>query len=179
MTKLDWLRPHRLMAILSITYTLLSVCFGTDTNRISSSEIYYNIHQHQQSITEHPSDQQAKIGERALFKCRIRNLRGEPQWCIDDFCLGLTKPTTNWNGTKSSDKLNELHLKGRPRYRIVGDQSRGEFNLLVEPVQLQDNMFFYCMATAASETVKAVKSKTAFLTVLSMFYIRQFLTFNE
>ena len=38
---------------------------------------------------------------------------------------------------------------------------------MIEPIQLQDNMFYYCMATAASETIKAVKSKKAFLTVLS------------
>lgn len=117
----------------------------------------------QQFIIESPNDQQAKIGDQALFKCKIKNLKGEPQWCIDDFCLGVSKNTDN-----SNQSNNELVLKGRPRYRIVGDKSKGEFHLLIEPVQLQDNMFFYCMATAASETIKAVKSKKVFLTVLSM-----------
>jgi hypothetical protein len=118
----------------------------------------------QQSIIESPIDTQAKIGDQALLKCRFKNLKGEPQWCIDDFCLGVAK----------KDQINQndqyeisLALKGRPRYRIVGDKSKGEFNLLVEPVQLQDNMYFYCMATAASETIKAIKSRKVFLTVLS------------
>jgi len=142
------------------------------TESISLSHGYYH-NNYLQTIIEHPSDQQAKIGDKVLFRCRIRNLRGEPQWCIDDFCLGLAKTTTNGNRTDINFNIStshEQHLKGRPRYRIVGDRARGEFNLQVEPVQLQDNMFFYCMVTAASETVKAVKSKKAFLTVLSKFF---------
>jgi hypothetical protein len=114
----------------------------------------------QQIIIEGPIDQQAKIGEQIVLKCKIKNLKGEPQWCIDDFCLGISK----------KDQINStihLTLKGRPRHRIIGDKSKGEFHLMIEPIQLQDNMFYYCMATAASETIKAVKSKKAFLTVLS------------
>jgi hypothetical protein len=117
----------------------------------------------QQLIVEDPIDQQAKIGEKTLLKCRIKNLKGEPQWCIDDFCLGVSKTESQSSG--------QLTLKGRPRYRIVGEKSRGEFDLLIEPVQLQDNMYFYCMVTAASETIKAVKSKRVFLTVLSKNFI--------
>ena len=114
----------------------------------------------QQIIIEGPIDQQAKIGEQIVLKCKIKNLKGEPQWCIDDFCLGISK----------KDQINStshLTLKGRPRHRIIGDKSKGEFHLMIEPIQLQDNMFYYCMATAASETIKAVKSNKAFLTVLS------------
>lgn len=129
---------------------------------------------HHQMITEHPSDLKAKIGDRVLLKCRILNLRGEPQWCIDDFCLGIAKPNKSVNDPENENTYaltsSEQHLKGRPRYRITGDRAKGEFNLLIEPVQLQDNMKYYCMATAASETVKAVKSKKAFLTVLSNFF---------
>jgi hypothetical protein len=41
----------------------------------------------QQIIIEGPIDQQAKIGEQIVLKCKIKNLKGEPQWCIDDFCF--------------------------------------------------------------------------------------------
>jgi hypothetical protein len=118
----------------------------------------------QQSLIEGPIDTQAKIGDQILLKCRFKNLKGEPQWCIDDFCLGVAKKDQN---NQNDQYDSNLALKGRPRYRIVGDKSKGEFNLLIEPVQLQDNMYFYCMATAASETIKAVKSRKVFLTVLS------------
>ena len=149
----------------------------------------------QQVIIDAPVDQQARIGDQALLKCKIKNLRGEPQWCIDDFCLGVAKrdhhhhhhdhhdnhkqdstvfdkqhsPSASSSSASSSKEYvgNGDVLKGRPRYRIVGDKSKGEFHLLIEPVQLQDNMYFYCMATAASETIKAVKSNRVFLTVLS------------
>lgn len=129
---------------------------------ILNNELYANyLNGHQQSITEGPIDTHAKIGDQALLKCRFKNLKGEPQWCIDDFCLGAKKD-------QKDQYESNLVLKGRPRYRIVGDKSKGEFNLLIEPVQLQDNMYFYCMATAASETIKAVKSRKIFLTVLSI-----------
>jgi hypothetical protein len=139
------------LALFSIFVIIFSLSESLRTTNATNLE-------QQQLIVEHPTDQQAKIGEQVLLKCKIRNLKGEPQWCIDDFCLGISKK-----------EINENHqvLKGRPRHRIVGDKSKGEFHLLIEPVQLQDNMYYYCMVTAASESVKAVKSKKAFLTVLS------------
>jgi hypothetical protein len=110
-----------------------------------------------QIITDEPVDQQIKLGDRALLKCRVKNLKGEAQWCIDDFCLGVSK--------SPQQQKESMHLKGRPRYKIVGDRSKGEFDLLIDPVQIQDNMYFYCMVTAASETIRAVKSRKVFLTV--------------
>ena len=107
----------------------------------------------EQAVIESPNSIVAKLGETVLFKCKFKGLKGEPQWCLDDFCLGITK---------------DLTLKGRSRHRIVGNQANGEYNLQIESVQLQDNMFYYCMATAASETAKAVKSAKASLTVISM-----------
>lgn len=121
-----------------------------------------------QQILEGPLDQQAKLGEQVILRCKIKNLKGEPQWCIDDFCLGISKK----DAAKTNQTIpNHITLKGRPRHRIIGDKSKGEFHLLIEPIQLQDNMFYYCMATAASETVKAIKSKKVFLTVLSNYFI--------
>lgn len=114
-----------------------------------------------QLIIEHPQDQQAVIGDRTILKCKFSNLQGEPQWCIDDFCLGVSKKSSY------SQRNSSAYLKGRSRYKIIGDRNKGEFHLLIEPVQLQDNMYFYCMATAASVTIKAVKSERVFLTVLT------------
>ena len=139
---------------------LLSICmtFTILANGTSSYE--------QQTILEGPEDQQATIGEQVTLKCRINNLRGEPQWCIDDFCLGFLN-----KDLESKSTGNDLTtLKGRPRHKIVGDKHKGEFHLLIEPVQLQDNMYYYCMATAASGNVKAIKSKRVFLTVLSKYF---------
>jgi hypothetical protein len=111
-------------------------------------------HQQHQVVIESPSNVIARLGETVVFNCKFKALKGEPQWCIDDFCLGITKDRT---------------LKGRSRHRITGNQANGEYNLQIDSVQLQDNMFYYCMATAASEVIKAVKSNKAALTVLGMF----------
>jgi hypothetical protein len=116
-----------------------------------------------QQIVESPSNTYAKIGDyNVIFKCRFENLKGEPQWCLDDFCLRITKEST---------------LKGRPRHRIIGNHTNGEYNLLIDNVQLQDNMVYYCMATAASETIHAVKSNKAFLTVLCTILLFRILSF--
>lgn len=131
----------------------------TDLLRVVSILVLVSFISAEQIIIENPQDQQAIIGDRAILKCKIKNLKGEPQWCIDDFCLGVSK--------KDSQRNETIHLKGRPRYKIAGERLKGEFHLVIEPVQLQDNMFFYCMVTAASETIKAVKSKRVFLTVLT------------
>lgn len=131
----------------------------------------------QQRMKQGPRNQQAKIGDQVVLKCQIENLAGEPQWCIDDFCLGFSGPKettrapTN-NSTKAASEQQQQTLKGRPRHKIVGDPTKGEYHLLIEPVQLQDNMHFFCMATAAlvgSKEVRAVKSERVFLTVLSKF----------
>lgn len=105
----------------------------------------------QQIILESPYSQEAKLGDTIVFKCKIKGLQGELQWCLDDFCLGVSK---------------DLTLKGRPRHRIIGNQLDGEYNLQIEQIQIQDHMGYYCMATAASELIDAVKSDKAFLTVL-------------
>ena len=118
----------------------------------------------QQKIVEGPESQQARIGDQVILKCKIQNLAGEPQWCIDDFCLGFSRK--NHKKQVAPGDL-QLTLKGRPRHKIIGDRSKGEYHLLIEPVQLQDNMYFYCMATAAVVNIKAVKSERIFLTVLS------------
>jgi hypothetical protein len=159
------------------TLLLVLIIFLTEHTSNANSQRFINQNQlhvhnlhapliHQQYIFEGPSDQQAKIGDRAILKCKFKNLKGEPQWCIDDFCLGTSK-NKEANGANNGTESAHSYLKGRTRYRIVGDKAKGEFHLLIEPIQLQDNMFFYCMATAASETVKAVKSNKVFLTVLS------------
>lgn len=137
---------------------------GKNKSQVSLFVIFclvVQINAKQQVITEGPVSQQAKIGDSVILKCKIENLAGEPQWCIDDFCLGFSKKVSELS-------LNEqLTLKGRPRHKIVGDHSKGEYHLRIEPVQLQDNMYFYCMATAAVVNIKAVKSERVFLTVLS------------
>ncbi len=147
-------RPNHHLFIIFFTFVSLNTQAQSKQNQ-SKTPI--------QIISQGPQSQQARIGDQVILKCKIENLAGEPQWCIDDFCLGLSRK----NHQKQSSGEPQLTLKGRPRHKIIGDRSKGEYHLLIEPVQLQDNMFYYCMATAAVVDIKAVKSERVFLTVLT------------
>ncbi|KAK7925303.1 hypothetical protein WMY93_007613 [Mugilogobius chulae] len=50
---------------------------------------------------------------------------------------------------------------GYPRYDIVGDHSKGEYHLLIQRTDIQDDAFFECQAIQA-----AIRSRPARLTVL-------------
>ncbi|KAJ0062135.1 hypothetical protein NL108_015972 [Boleophthalmus pectinirostris] len=50
---------------------------------------------------------------------------------------------------------------GYPRYNIVGDHGKGEFHLLIQRTDIQDDAFFECQAIQA-----AIRSRPARLTVL-------------
>ncbi|XP_034538842.1 kin of IRRE-like protein 3 [Notolabrus celidotus] len=52
-------------------------------------------------------------------------------------------------------------VSGYPRYDIVGDHSRGEYHLLIQRTEIQDDAFFECQAIQA-----AIRSRPARLTVL-------------
>lgn len=58
-----------------------------------------------------------------------------------------------------------LHIcfAGYPRYDIVGDHSKGEYHLLIQRTEIQDDAFFECQAIQA-----AIRSRPARLTVLGM-----------
>ncbi|KAA8579000.1 hypothetical protein FQN60_007151 [Etheostoma spectabile] len=51
--------------------------------------------------------------------------------------------------------------RGYPRYDIVGDHSKGEYHLLIQRTEIQDDAFFECQAIQA-----AIRSRPARLTVL-------------
>ncbi|XP_029546471.1 kin of IRRE-like protein 3 isoform X2 [Salmo trutta] len=52
-------------------------------------------------------------------------------------------------------------LSGYPRYDIVGDHSKGEYHLLIQRTEMQDDAFFECQAIQA-----AIRTRPARLTVL-------------
>lgn len=56
-------------------------------------------------------------------------------------------------------------VTGYPRYDIVGDHSKGEYHLLIQRTDIQDDAFFECQAIQA-----AIRSRPAHLTVLGKSY---------
>ena len=70
-------------------------------------------------------------------------MKGSLQWTRDGFGLGLLQD-----------------LPGYPRYRMVGDQNIGEYNLEVKDISLEDDAVFQCQVSAMGD-VPAIRSNIA------------------
>ncbi|KAI8498581.1 glomerular basement membrane development [Branchiostoma belcheri] len=111
---------------------------------LSLSALFSTVHCQQYFITE-PEDTQVPAGNTVLLKCKVGRKTGEVQWMKDGFLLG-------------SDR----DLPGFPRYRVVGDSSAGEYSLLIENANLNDEAGFQCQLGPPNPK----GSRTARVTVL-------------
>uniref|UniRef100_A0A0R3S396 Kin of IRRE-like protein 1 n=1 Tax=Elaeophora elaphi TaxID=1147741 RepID=A0A0R3S396_9BILA len=102
----------------------------------------------QQRIVEGPTDTRVLIGSTALLKCRIEAQQGAVQWMKNGFGLG-----------------NDRDLSLFERYSMEGRISRGEYNLRIINVQMDDDDEYACQVEAANENPTRV-SNLAKLTVL-------------
>ncbi|XP_019647732.1 PREDICTED: nephrin-like [Branchiostoma belcheri] len=106
--------------------------------------LFLTVHCQQYFITE-PEDTQVPAGNTVLLKCKVGRKTGEVQWLKDGFLLG-------------SDR----DLPGFPRYRVVGDSSAGQYSLLIENANLNDEAGFQCQLGPPNP----IGSRTARVTVL-------------
>uniref|UniRef100_A0A8P4K7S3 Ig-like domain-containing protein n=3 Tax=Dicentrarchus labrax TaxID=13489 RepID=A0A8P4K7S3_DICLA len=83
-------------------------------------------------------------GQPVTLPCSIPGYHGMVLWLRDGMALGVNRD-----------------LSGYPRYDIVGDHSKGEYYLLIQRTEIQDDAFFECQAIQA-----AIRSRPARLTVL-------------
>uniref|UniRef100_A0A1I7W114 Kin of IRRE-like protein 1 n=1 Tax=Loa loa TaxID=7209 RepID=A0A1I7W114_LOALO len=102
----------------------------------------------QQRIIEGPTDIRVLIGSTALLKCRIEAQQGAVQWMKNGFGLG-----------------NDRDLSLFKRYSMEGMISKGEYNLRIINVQIDDDDEYACQVEAANENPTSV-SNLAKLTVL-------------
>uniref|UniRef100_A0A915PJH8 Ig-like domain-containing protein n=1 Tax=Setaria digitata TaxID=48799 RepID=A0A915PJH8_9BILA len=109
--------------------------------------ISYCVHS-QQKIIEGPTDTRVLIGGTALLKCRIEAQQGAVQWMKNGFGLG-------------SDRDLSLFK----RYSMEGMVNKGEYNLRIINVQMDDDDEYACQVEAADENPTRV-SNPARLTVL-------------
>ena len=98
-----------------------------------------------QYFVKEPSDTVGTTGEKIRFRCEVQNRQGSCQWTKNGFGLGTDE-----------------ELSGFPRFSL--DMSEGGCDLVIEPVQLQDEGEYQCQAGAVPG-VKAIKSNKAQLTV--------------
>lgn len=75
--------------------------------------------------------------------------------CVQMYLCVCVQCVTTTNMSSNHD------VPGYPRYDIVGDHSKGEYHLLIQRTEMQDDAFFECQAIQA-----AIRSRPARLTVL-------------
>lgn len=112
---------------------------------------YFSFGLAQQTFLEQPKNTSALIGSNATLNCIVQNLEGEVTWCKDSFC------------TFGNRKRNQSDSIGR--YSIVGNETKGEFNLHIKNLTINDDGLYQCQVTA-SEKTPALKSTIVGLTVL-------------
>ncbi|XP_039253785.2 nephrin-like [Styela clava] len=94
-----------------------------------------------------PFNTTVSIGGRASLRCAIANLHTEVQWSVDGFGLG------RW----FSD----------PRLSLTGSESKGEYNLQIVNVKLEDDGMYRCQATGSEdEGLDNLISRAAYLNVI-------------
>uniref|UniRef100_A0A915BB99 Ig-like domain-containing protein n=1 Tax=Parascaris univalens TaxID=6257 RepID=A0A915BB99_PARUN len=104
--------------------------------------------QPQQRIVEGPSDTSAMLGETVILKCRVEAQQGAVQWVKNGFGLG-----------------NDRQLSAFKRYSMEGSASKGEYNLRITEVDIEDDDVYECQIQAAGNNPSRI-SNPAKLTVL-------------
>uniref|UniRef100_A0A4W6DAX8 Kirre like nephrin family adhesion molecule 3 n=1 Tax=Lates calcarifer TaxID=8187 RepID=A0A4W6DAX8_LATCA len=109
-------------------------------------KLFNNVHVYRSSavFTQEPTDLVVVAGQPVTLPCSIPGYHGMVLWLRDGMALGVNRD-----------------LSGYPRYDIVGDHSKGEYHLLIQRTEIQDDAFFECQAIQA-----AIRSRPAHLTVL-------------
>ncbi|XP_036394471.1 nephrin [Megalops cyprinoides] len=102
----------------------------------------------QQAFRTQPKNVTAKAGATVVLKCEVLRPSGVVQWAKDGFLLGPQRD-----------------LPGFPRYRMIGNEKRGQYHLQIEKVALEDDSPYECQV-GRSESSSAMVSHTAWITVL-------------
>ncbi|XP_062818266.1 nephrin isoform X2 [Anolis carolinensis] len=120
----------------------LLICFLLDLNKGGLAE---NV---QQAFRVEPVNVTIHEGGTALLKCEVDNPSGIVQWVKDGLLLGPDR-----------------HIPRFPRYSMVGDANKGQYNLQVIRSQLDDDASYECQV-GPSEKSAGIISHSVQLTVL-------------
>ncbi|XP_064650915.1 nephrin-like isoform X3 [Lineus longissimus] len=86
-----------------------------------------------QSFRVKPNDTIVVQGQTIILKCEVENQQGRVQWTKDGFALGFSRD-----------------VPGYSRYSMVGDESRGVYNLKIVNVALGDDALYECQVGPSS-----------------------------
>ncbi|XP_034231474.1 irregular chiasm C-roughest protein-like [Thrips palmi] len=104
--------------------------------------------QRQQSFRVTPYNTRVVEGREARLPCEVDHQQGSVQWTKDGFALGYASV-----------------IPGFPRYAMLGDASRGVYNLRISNASLEDDAEFQCQVGPKGR-IAAIRAN-ATLTVLS------------
>ncbi|KAG1951962.1 nephrin isoform X2 [Pimephales promelas] len=101
----------------------------------------------QQAFKTEPRNVTVRAGATSLLKCEVLRASGAVQWVKDGLLLGPQRS-----------------LPGYPRYRMTGEQQKGQYHLQIFNVSLEDDGIYECQV-GRSVSSRAIVSRTAWLNV--------------
>ncbi|MGH0168675.1 UNVERIFIED_CONTAM: hypothetical protein FKN15_054981 [Acipenser sinensis] len=102
----------------------------------------------QQAFRIQPDNVTLVEGGTGVLQCHVEGVTGAVQWVKDGLLLGPNRS-----------------MPGFPRYSMAGDEGKGEFNLQIERVTLEDDSPYECQV-GQSESSIGIISHTVWVTVL-------------
>ncbi|KAF3841463.1 hypothetical protein F7725_007325 [Dissostichus mawsoni] len=125
-------------------------------------------------FTQQPTDLVVVAGHPVTLPCTIPGYHGMVLWLRDGMALGVNRDISVPLIQAHQDFLGEVKGVGQvfwvtpmqgkdqckkqykcisqcyPRYDIIGDHSKGEYHLLIQRTEIQDDAFFECQAIQAA-----------------------------
>ncbi|XP_068097949.1 nephrin [Hyperolius riggenbachi] len=117
---------------------LLTICIG----------LLRGVWSQQQVFRVQPDNVTVVRGDAKVLLCEVERVSGIVQWVKDGLLLGP-----------------DPRIPGFPRYSMIGDHQKGEYNLRIENSDLSDDAQYHCQA-GKSEVSTGIISITALLNVL-------------
>ncbi|TRY84678.1 hypothetical protein DNTS_016294 [Danionella cerebrum] len=115
---------------------------------------------------QQPHDLVVVAGQPVTLPCTITGYHGMVLWVKDGLALGVNRDLSGTHLSQGhhteetfvSREEGELpigagHLKGYPRYDVVGDHSKGEYHLLIQRTELVDDGSFECQAIQTIDSI--------------------------
>ncbi|CAJ0945343.1 unnamed protein product, partial [Mesorhabditis belari] len=102
----------------------------------------------EQRIAEGPVETTVLVGATVELRCRVEDQKGAVQWTKNDFGLGIDRG-----------------LKFFPRYQMVGKATKGEYNLQIVNITVDDDDVYRCQIGEV-QNERTVVSNAAKLSVL-------------
>lgn len=117
-------------------------------------------------LVKEPADHFIRAQTDVLFNCKVDGFNPDNdliEWCKNDFCT--------WGRLKGDASSERLQYKSLPRYFIVGDRAKGEWNLLIKNVTEREAGKYKCTLTRKNTSdFKRIQSRSATLKLMGIYF---------